>query len=57
MNKRIRKKKNKQQLIHAMTGLVEIAGRMEEQGQAAAKKYAALYMNWYEQKQAHLERR
>ena len=47
MNKRIRKKKNKQQLIHAMTGLVEIAGRMEEQRQAAAKKYAALYMNWY----------
>lgn len=52
MNKRIRKKKDKQQLIRAITGLVEEARRMEEQRQAAIQRCAAVYVEWYEKQRA-----
>lgn len=52
MNKRIRKKKDKQQLAWAIRGLVAIAEEREQRKQAAIKRIVDAYGAYYEQKRA-----
>ena len=52
MNKRIRKKKDKQQLAWAIRGLVAIAEEREQRKQTAIKRIVDAYGAYYEQKRA-----
>ena len=52
MNKRIRKKKDKQQLAWAIRGLAVIAEEREQRKQAAIKRIVDTYGVYYEKKQA-----
>lgn len=54
MNKRIRKKKDKQQLAWTIRELVAIAEEREQKKQAAIKRIVDAYGAYYEQQRAQM---
>ena len=48
MNKRIRKKKNKQQLIRAISGLVEAAEEMQREQERRTRQAGISYIKYIE---------
>lgn len=55
MNKRIRKKRERQQIIWAVNGLVTEARKEEQRRQAALRKFIKDCERLYEKNRAHLQ--